>query len=183
MADMASVLTSSGHGGRFSFGLQPRDQAAASGAVHRSRLWTPHSGSASRIDAGDQLSADGRRLRLGVMTVATTSVREDMAVALVEAFGSLLRPNPAGGRSAVHEAADGLRDRAGARTGAVTGCTWCWERRSSASTFRGYAAACLGLDLDQPGARLHPASFGVGELGLHLCTRRRRRSRASRGMD
>jgi phenylacetate-CoA ligase len=35
--------------------------------------------------------------------------------------------------------------------------------------FRGYVAACLGLDVDQPERGYIMSSFGVGELGLHLC--------------
>ena len=85
MCDLANVLTSSGHGGRFSFGLSTRQQHAEAPAM---------------IDyALDQAFAISRRrtlvincLPMGVgfsssrATVATTSVREDMATALVATF-------------------------------------------------------------------------------------------------
>ena len=35
--------------------------------------------------------------------------------------------------------------------------------------FRGYLAACLGLNVDRPDQGYIMSSFGVGELGLHLC--------------
>jgi phenylacetate-CoA ligase len=35
--------------------------------------------------------------------------------------------------------------------------------------FRGYLAACLGLNVSQPDPGYIMASFGVGELGSHLC--------------
>ena len=35
--------------------------------------------------------------------------------------------------------------------------------------FRGYLAARLGLNPDHPSAGYIMSSFGVGELGLHLC--------------
>jgi phenylacetate-CoA ligase len=35
--------------------------------------------------------------------------------------------------------------------------------------FRSYVASCLGLELDQPRGGRILSSFGVGELGLHLC--------------
>ena len=35
--------------------------------------------------------------------------------------------------------------------------------------FRGYVASCLGLNVDRPEQGYIMSSFGVGELGLHLC--------------
>ena len=112
------------------------------------------------------------------MTVATTSVREDMAVALVQAFGALLRPDPAGGRPAVHEAADRLRGGARARTGAATGSRSCWARRSSASTSATMSAACLGLDVDAPGAWVHHVVVRRGRARAALVLRDARDHRA-----
>ena len=84
--DVADVLTSSGHGGRFSFGVISRKQACDERGVHGSGLRRRVRRQGAQ-DADDQLSADGRGVLVACMTVATTSVREDMAVALVEAFG------------------------------------------------------------------------------------------------
>ena len=102
------------------------------------------------------------------MTVATTSVREDMAVALIKAFGRVVRPAGGRGRSVVRQpVARPCRRRAGSTGGAI-GCRWCSARRRSASASAPTSRSCLGLDLDRPERGYVMSSFGVGELGLHL---------------
>jgi len=167
LQDVANVLTSSGHGGRFSFGLSTRQQ---------------HAQSASMIDDALDHAFNVRSLRtlvinclpMGVVfsseatTVATTSVREDMATALLTTFGShyqqvLIVSDPLFLRRLID-----YGDQKGVpwkkyRLGVVLGEEIFGEH------FRTYVAARLGLDLDQPDAGYIMSSFGVGELGLHLC--------------
>lgn len=166
IASLASVLTSSGHGGHFSFGLTTRaDQHAAAAAID---------------DALDAAFEVRRRRTLAInclpmgvtfgsecMTVATTSVREDMAVALVETFGPafaqlLLVADPLFLKRLLdHAAARGL-DWSTRHTQVVIGEEVFGEH------FRAYVSRRLGLRHDDPHAPWLMSSMGLGELGLHL---------------
>jgi len=102
------------------------------------------------------------------MTVATVSVREDMAVALVKAFGSqygqiLLVSDPLFVKKLVEYAAEQDVDWTRYRVQVVLG------EEIFGEYFRDYIAASLGLDMDSPNHGQIISSFGVGELGLHLC--------------
>ena len=86
LRDVADVLTSSGHGGRFSFGvISSRRQAV--GAQFIDRAFDDAFDITSRKTLAINCLPMGVIFSSRLMTVATTSVREDMAVALVEAFG------------------------------------------------------------------------------------------------
>jgi phenylacetate-CoA ligase len=165
--DLAGVLTSSGHGGRFSFGLSTRQQ---------------HAESASMIDDAldHAFNVRSRRtlvincLPMGVVfsseatTVATTSVREDMATALLTTFGShyeqvLIVSDPLFLRRLIDYGDEKGVQWGDYRLGVVLGEEIFGEH------FRTYVAGRLGLDLDRPEAGYIMSSFGVGELGLHLC--------------
>lgn len=166
IADLAAVLTSSGHGGQFSFGLSTRaDRRAGAAAID------------DALDAAFQVR---RRPTLAVnclpmgvtfgsecMTVATTSVREDMAVALVEAFGPafaqlLLVADPLFLKRLLdHAEARGV-DWGRLCTQVVVGEEVFGEH------FRAYVSARLGLRHDDMDAPWLMSSMGVGELGLHL---------------
>lgn len=165
--DLASVLTSSGHSGRFSFGLATRAQEAA--------------GADQIDDALDAAFAVRTRptlaincLPMGVvfssrcMTVATTSVREDMAVALVETFGSayaqvLLVTDPLFMKRLTDHARERGLEWRNLRMQAVVGEEVFGEH------FRHYVADRLGLGREGEPETFLMSSFGVGELGLHLC--------------
>jgi phenylacetate-CoA ligase len=167
LLDIADVLTSSGHGGRFSFGVSSRTQVSAT---------------ADLMDRAfdDAFSVKTRKtltincLPMGVvfsshcMTVATTSVREDMALALVETFAHHYEQIVlCGDPLFMKRFTDYARER---------GVDWTRYRVSAmlgeeifGEQFRGYLAACLGMNLDRPVQGYIVSSFGVGELGLHLC--------------
>jgi phenylacetate-CoA ligase len=165
--DVATVLTSSGHGGRFSFGLNNRDQAAASANFIDASL-----DDAFQVRSRSTLAVNclpmGVGFSSGCMTVATTSVREDMAVALVEAFGPqydqiLLVADPLFIKRLTDHATARALDWSRHRVHVVLG------EETFGEHFRGYVAMCLGLDPDRPEHGYILSSFGVGELGLHLC--------------
>ena len=167
MRDLAGVLTSSGHGGRFSFGLISRPHAAAGGRFIDLAL-------DAAFDIASRPTLAINCLPMGVgfsserMTVATTSVREDMAAALVQSFGRyyeqiVLVADPLFMKRLLDHAADTSVDWTGHRMQAVLGEEVFGEH------FRSYAAAALGLDADDPSRGYVMSSFGVGELGLHLC--------------
>jgi phenylacetate-CoA ligase len=167
LADLADVLTSSGHGGRFSFGVSHRSQASAS--AH----WLDDAFDAAfRIKSKKTLAINC--LPMGVvfsshcMTVATTSVRDDMAVALVQTFGDfyeqiLLVGDPLFLKRLTDYASGISVDWGRYRLNVVLGEEIFGEH------FRGYLAHCLGLDVDEPADHYIISSFGVAELGLHLC--------------
>lgn len=165
--DTATVLTSSGHGGRFSFGLTTRGEAAA-GAHLIDRAMDAAFEVASRSTLAINCLPMGVGFSSDRMTVATTSVREDMAVALVQAFGAsydqiLLVADPLFMKRLTDHAAAQALDWSRYRVQVVLGEEIFGEH------FRGYVAACLGLDLDNPAGGYIMSSFGAGELGLHLC--------------
>lgn len=167
LGDLADVLTSSGHGGQFSFGLTSRSDAALSTDFTDRAL-----DAAFEVACRKTLAINCLPMGVGFssncMTVATTSVREDMAVALVETFGAyfaqiLLVGDPLFmNRLTAHAAAAGL-DWTRYRVNVVIGEEIFGER------FRGYLASRLGLDPDRAEGGYILSSFGVGELGLHLC--------------
>ena len=102
-------------------------------------------------------------------TVATTSVREDMATALVTTFGShydqiVIVTDPLFMRRLLDYASErgvdwrqyrlGSRHRRRDRSANISVHTW---------------LADSGLDPERPDHGYIMSSFGVGELGLHLC--------------
>jgi len=166
LADLADVLTSSGHGGRFSFGVVTRQQAAAS-TDFLDRALDDAFGIAARKTLAINCLPMGVVFASNLMTVATTSVREDMAVALLEAFGDqyeqlLLVGDPLFMKRFTDHARERGIDWSRYRVNAIIG------EEMFGPHFRGYLAASLGLTVGQPGGGYVMSSFGVGELGLHL---------------
>jgi phenylacetate-CoA ligase len=167
MADLADVLTSSGHGGRFSFGLSTRRQKADGPAMIDYALDEAFSISQRRTLVINCLPM-GVGFSSATATVATTSVREDMAIALVSTFGAhyeqiVLVTDPVFVRRLLdHGRERGVNWRK-YRLGVVMGEEIFGEH------FRSYVACKLGLDADEPDGGYIMSSFGVGELGLHLC--------------
>jgi phenylacetate-CoA ligase len=102
------------------------------------------------------------------MTVATTSVREDMAVALVQTFGAayaqvLLVADPLFLKRLTDYAVEQGLDWRRLRMQAVVGEEVFGEH------FRSYMARRLGIGRAGEPDTFLMSSFGVGELGLHLC--------------
>lgn len=164
--DLAGVLTSSGHGGRFSFGLTIRQTADESAGFIDYALDRAFA-VASRSTLAINCLPMGVTFASRVMTVATVSVREDMAVALVRAFGGyyeqiMLAMDPLFAKRLTDYAAAGQLDWRRHRMQVVIGEEVFGEH------FRDYLGACLGLHADRPQDGYVMSSFGVGELGLHL---------------
>jgi phenylacetate-CoA ligase len=165
--DVGEVLTSSGHGGRFSFGVISRAEAAASAAFVDAAL-------DAAFDVKSRKTLAINCLPMGVavsshcMTVATTSVREDMAVALVKTFGGdydqiVLIGDPLFLKRFTDHAQEQSVDWSRHHVGVVVG------EETFGDHFRAYIGGCLGLEPDRPGGGHIMSSFGVAELGLHLC--------------
>jgi phenylacetate-CoA ligase len=167
MADLADVLTSSGHGGRFSFGLSTRRQRAEAPAMIDYALDEAFEISRRRTLVINCLPM-GVGFSSATATVATTSVREDMAIALVTTFGHhydqiVIVTDPLFIRRLLDHARDRGVDWKKYRVGVVVGEEIFGEQ------FRSYVTGRLGLDADRPEGGYIMSSFGVGELGLHLC--------------
>jgi phenylacetate-CoA ligase len=165
--NLASVLTSSGHGGGgFALGLSTRKQMRA----------TPFD-----IDLGLALAFDIDRHRtllinclpMGVtfqsdtVCVANVSVREDMACAIVEQAGDLFDQIVLCGdplflkRLCDFSEARGI-DWSRYRMHAIVG------EESFGESFRDYLATTLHIDPDSTDGGMIGSSMGVGELGLNL---------------
>ena len=165
--DVAEVLTSSGHGGRFSFGVISRAEAASSAAFVDAALDAAFSVKSKKTLAINCLPM-GVVVSSRCMTVATTSVREDMAVALVKTFGDgydqiVLIGDPLFMKRLTDHAIEQGLDWRRYRVNAVIG------EETFGEHFRSYLGSRLGLDPDRPDGGHIMSSFGVGELGLHLC--------------
>ncbi|MEO8767079.1 MAG: hypothetical protein ABI363_01810 [Nitrosospira sp.] len=167
LGDLADVLTSSGHGGQFSFGVMNRKQASV-----QMDFTDQAFDAAFQINARRTLTINCLPMGVGFssrrMTVATTSVREDMAVALVQAFGQyyeqiILVGDPLFIKKLIEYAAIQGVDWSHYRINVIIGEEVFGEH------FRGYLTECLGLNPDQPEDGYIISSFGAGELGLHLC--------------
>jgi phenylacetate-CoA ligase len=162
-----SVLTSSGHGGRFSFGLNARGHAQAAARFIDDAL-----DAAFQVKSRSTLTINCLPMGVGFQsertTLATTSVREDMAIALVDAFAKyydqiVLVADPLFMKRLTDYAAARGTDWRRYRVHVVLGEEIFGER------FRDYVAGCLGLAVERPEGGYVMSSFGAGELGLHLC--------------
>ena len=176
MADLAEVLTSSGHGGRFSFGLSTRRQKADASGHDRLR---PRRGifDLAAPYACHQLSADGRGILVRDGNGGDDQRARGHGHGAGEHVRGALRPDRPRDRSACSCAACST-------TGSERGVNWRKYRLGVVigeeifgEHFRSYVACKLGLDVDEPDGGYIMSSFGVGELGLHLCFETPRRSR------
>jgi phenylacetate-CoA ligase len=159
LRDAAEVLTSSGHGGRFSFGVISRAEAASGGAFVDAALDPPFQVRSRKTLAINCLPM-GVVVSSQIMTVATTSVREDMAVALVKTFGAgyeqiLLIGDPLFMKRLMDYGAERAVDWKQHRINAIVG------EETFGEHFRRYVETRIGGQV--------LSSFGVAELGLHLC--------------
>jgi len=166
LGDVADVLTSSGHGGRFSFGVISKTQVSANADL-MDRAFDDAFSVKSRKTLTINCLPMGVVFSSHCMTVATTSVREDMALALVDTFGHhyeqiVLCGDPLFMKRFTDYARERNVDWSRYRVNAMIGEEIFGEH------FRGYLADSIGLNVDRPAQGYIMSSFGVGELGLHL---------------
>lgn len=185
--DIGGILTSSGHGaGRFAF--------AAS-------TWRQLRAAPDDVDLGLELAFGTDRratllvncLPMGVVfdsnstCVANVSVREDMALAIVDQAGALfeqvvLAVDPLFCKRLLDHAVDRGFDWSRRRMNVILG------EEMFSEDFRSYLAARLGIEPAAEGEPLIGSSMGVGELGLNLFFETRetialRRARHARARD
>lgn len=164
---LASILTSSGYGGgKFAFGISTRGQVRH----------VPDD-----IDLGLELAfgIDSRStllvncLPMGVVfssravCVANVSVREDMALAILQQAGPLFEQvilcvDPLFCKRLLDYSAEQGFDWSQLRVNMIIG------EEMFSEDFRSYLAARVSASIDEPGGPLIGSSMGVGELGLNL---------------
>lgn len=162
----AGVLTSSGQGGRFALGLSsPRQARRAQAAVE---LGLQH---AFRTDDRKSLLINalpmGVRFACSSVTVAETSVREDMVAALVRTLGPyyeqvILVLDPLFAKRLSDHGRDIGLDWSAHSVNVILG------EETFGEGFRSYLARRLGQDPEGWGRGLVGSSLGVAELGLNL---------------
>ncbi|MCU6434144.1 hypothetical protein LPB67_10225 [Undibacterium sp. Jales W-56] len=166
-SQLASILTSSGHGSNgFAIGLSTRTQLKST---------------ASLIDMGLELAFDidshktllinclpmGVTFQSNTVCVANVSVREDMACAIVEQAGAsfeqiILCGDPIFLKKLCDFSIKKGIDWRSYRINLIVG------EETFSESFRDYVAAILNVDIDSQNAGLIGSSMGVGELGLNL---------------
>jgi phenylacetate-CoA ligase len=166
LENLAGVLTSSGHGARFAYGLSTRLQAKyASDAID---LGLEH---AFQVDSKKTLLINclpmGVRFSSKSVTIAETSVREDMAVALATEFGGFFEQTIfVGDPLFLKLLTDYARE---------LGVDWKNHKvhliigeETFGEHFRNYLADHFHIDNDDPSTGIIASSMGVAELGLNL---------------
>lgn len=163
---LAGVLTSSGHGARFGYGLSTRAQAKhASDAIDLGLEY------AFQVDSKKTLLINclpmGVRFSSNCVTVAETSVREDMAVAIATEFGRLFEQiilvgDPLFFKLVTDHARDRGIDWKNYRVHLIIG------EETFGENYRNYLADHFHLNADDPAGGMIGSSMGVGELGLNL---------------
>lgn len=163
---LAGVLTSSGQGGHFGFGLSTHRQARrAAKAIELAMEY------AFQTDRRSTLLVNalpmGVRFSCSTVTVAETSVREDMVTALVGQFAphhdqTILVTDPLFCKRILDHGRDCGLDWGRFRIHVILG------EEIFGEDFRHYVASRLGQDAEGWTAGLVGSSMGVGELGLNL---------------
>lgn len=164
--ELAGVLTSSGHGGRFAFGLTTWSQARYNAAANDLALEQ-----ALAIDSKRTLLINclpmGVRFQSKTVTIAETSVREDMAVALIDQFGPSYEQLLVVGDPLFLKRLTDHAEETGLQWGRCLTHVLVGEE-TFGENYRSYLAAQMGIDLDDPAGGFIASSMGVGELGLNL---------------
>lgn len=166
LQNLAGVLTSSGHGARFAYGLSTRLQARyACDAIDLGLEY------AFEVDSNKTLLINclpmGVRFSSNSVTVAETSVREDMAVALATEFGAfydqiIFVGDPLFLKLVTDYSREKNVDWQKHKVHLIVG------EETFGEHFRNYLAEHFHLNNDDPSTGMIGSSMGVAELGLNL---------------
>jgi len=161
---LQSVVTSSGHGGKFAYGMVDR-------TVHRSTLRMTELGLSLHFDVDRQATLLINCLAMGVkinatnVTVADIGPREDMAIAIVKYFGARYQQLIFVGDPLFLKRLGDL---------ALTS-NYNWRRKKThiivggetfGEAFRDYLSSCFAIDEPEQGSVR--SSLGIAEIGLNL---------------
>ncbi|EGV19602.1 phenylacetate--CoA ligase family protein [Thiocapsa marina] len=166
LGPLAGVLTSSGQGGRFAFGLSTHRQNKRAAKAIELAMEYVFGTDRYRTLLINALPM-GVRFTCSTVTVAETSVREDMVCALVEQFSdrydqTILVTDPLFCKRILDQGRDRSLDWGRFKVHVVFG------EETFGEAFRDYVVRGLGQDPDGWKAGLAISSMGVGELGLNL---------------
>lgn len=163
--DMQSAMTSSGFSGVFSFGINTsRNERETAKAVDTALQYT------FGIDQKKTFLVSCVPMGVKIMTglkFAETSVRSDMALALIKKFSpkfdqTLIVGDPHFIKKIAEEGIKEGVDWKKINTSVILGQDWFSE------SFRSYLASLIDLDLDKPDGRFIGANMGIAELALSL---------------
>ena len=164
--NLAGVLTSSGQSGKFAYGLTTRKQMKhANFMIDLALEATFH------IDTHKTLLINALPMGVGfasdTVTVAETSVREDMVLTLADKFGPyydqiILVTDPLFLKLLCDTSRDRSFDWKRFRVHAIIG------EETFGENYRSYVGNILGSDPDNFDGPILGASMGAGELGLNL---------------
>ncbi len=166
LAPLGNVLTSSGQSGRFAFGLSTAAQARATTRAVDLGLSYAFETDAHRTLLINALPM-GVRFSATSVTIAETSVREDMVAALMREVApyfeqTILVLDPLFCKRLLDHASDTGFDWRSTRVHVILG------EETFGEHFRGYVAARMGLDPTDWSRGFIGSSMGVGEVGLNL---------------
>jgi len=165
--NLQGVLTSSGHSGNFAFGLTTWKQAKATPDLLDLALQ-----SAFQIDQKKTLLVNclpmGVRFPSNCVTLAEVSVREDMALALIQKFSShfdqiIIVCDPLFLKLLMDESGKWQIDWCKIHKHLIIG------EETFGENYRNYIGKKINIDPDDLTSGIIGSSMGVGELGLNLC--------------
>lgn len=164
---LANIVTSSGQGGRFAFGLNDRRQTRR--AIDLIDLGLEY---AFQVSRKRTLLINCLPMGVGFLsntvTIAETSVREDMVVAVATQLGPayeqiILLGDPLFLKRLTEFAEERKIDWSPFRIHVVIG------EEPFTESYRNYLAQHFGINPDDPTHGMIGSSMGVGELGMNLC--------------
>jgi len=165
--NLQGVLTSSGHSGNFAFGLTTWRQAKVTPDLLDLALQ-----SAFQTDQKKTLLINclpmGVRFPSNNVTLAEVSVREDMALALIQKFSPyfdqvIIVCDPLFLKLLIDETANWQIDWRKIHKHLIIG------EETFGENYRNYIGKKININPDDPTTGIIGSSMGVGELGLNLC--------------
>lgn len=163
---LASVLTSSGYSGTFAYGLTGKERMPGA-AKWTDDLMDPLFGVRSKNTLLINCLPMGVKVATQACTLAETSVRADMAVGLVQAFGRHFAQIIFVGEAAFMKHLLELGQTKGVDWRALLVHVIVGEE-PLAENARSYLERLLGAEPGQPSKGLIVSSMGVAEIGLNL---------------
>jgi phenylacetate-CoA ligase len=167
LRNLANIVTSSGQGGRFAFGFNDRRQAKR--AINLIDLGLEY---AFQVSSKRTLLINCLPMGVGfssnLVTIAETSVREDMVVAVATQLGPnyeqiILLGDPLFLKRLTEFAEEKKVDWSPFRIHVIIG------EEPFTESYRNYLAQHFGINPDDPTHGMIGSSMGVGELGMNLC--------------
>lgn len=164
LSRLSSILTSSGHSGRFSYGLEDRERLKLTG-LWIDALMDYHIGIKGKAILLINCLPMGVKVPSRQMTIADVSVRPDMVLSLIKNFGKDF--------DRIILVGENLFIKSLMEEGLEKGFDWpSYDLRiivgeeGFPENYRSYIAHLLGKDIDQIDELVVTSSMGISEIGL-----------------